>query len=302
MRAGSDALPPLRDVIAAHGLAAKKSLGQNFLLDLNLARKIARAAGPLEGAVVYEVGPGPGGLTRALLAEGARRVIAVERDARCVAALEEVALAFPGRLEIFSADAMAVDEAEVLRSRNIAPPVRIAANLPYNVGTALLVKWLTVDVWPPFWTSLTLMFQREVAERLVAACGAAAYGRLSVLAQWRSEPRILFDVDRRAFTPSPNVTSALVRIEPLAHPRAEASRADLERVSAAAFGQRRKMLRQSLKRLSPDAQARIRTAGIDPQSRPQDLSIEQFAALARAFGDAASTPGTSKLRASTSSA
>ncbi|MGH6889634.1 MAG: 16S rRNA (adenine(1518)-N(6)/adenine(1519)-N(6))-dimethyltransferase RsmA [Rhizomicrobium sp.] len=285
MPAASDALPPLRDVIAAHGLAAKKSLGQNFLLDLNLARKIARAAGPLDEAAVYEVGPGPGGLTRALLGEGARRVIAVERDARCVVALEEIARAFPGRLEIIPADAMAVDEAKMLRERNIMPPVRIAANLPYNVGTALLVKWLTTDVWPPFWTSLTLMFQREVAERLVAAPGSAAYGRLSVLAQWRSEPRILFDVDRRAFTPSPNVTSALVRIEPLASPRARVSRPDLERVTAAAFGQRRKMLRQSLKRLAPDAEARIRAAGIDPQSRPQDLDIARFAALARAFGD-----------------
>ncbi len=283
MREPSDGLPPLRNVIAAHGLGAKKSLGQNFLLDFNLTRKIARAAGPLEDCTIYEVGPGPGGLTRALLAEGAARVIAVERDRRCLAALEEIAQAFPGRLEIVPADAMALDEVELLRERNIVPPLRVAANLPYNVGTALLVKWLTAPSWPPFWASLTLMFQREVAERLVSAPGSAEFGRLSVLAQWRAEPRILFDVDRRAFTPSPSVTSALVRVEPLAEPRAPAQLEDLERVTAAAFGQRRKMLRQSLKQLSPDAEARIRSADVDPESRPQDLRIEQFAALARAF-------------------
>jgi len=279
----SDGLPPLREVIAAHGLSAKKSLGQNFLFDFNLTRKIARAAGPLENATIYEVGPGPGGLTRALLAEGAARVVAVERDRRCLAALEEIALAFPGRLEIVSADAMILDEMELFRERNITAPVRVAANLPYNVGTALLVKWLTANVWPPFWSSLTLMFQREVAERIVGAPGSAGYGRLAVLAQWRTRPQILFDVDRRAFTPSPSVTSALLRIEPLADPVAPARLEDLERVTAAAFGQRRKMLRQSLKQLAPDAEPRIRAAGIDPQSRPQDLDIRQFAALARAF-------------------
>jgi 16S rRNA (adenine1518-N6/adenine1519-N6)-dimethyltransferase len=279
----SDGLPPLRSVIAAHGLSAKKSLGQNFLLDFNLTRKIARAAGPLENATIYEVGPGPGGLTRALLAEGAARVIAVERDRRCIAALEEIALAYPGRLDIVSADAMALDETELLRERNIAPPLRIAANLPYNVGTALLVKWLTAPDWPPFWESLTLMFQREVAERIVSAPGSAEFGRLAVLAQWRTQPRILFDVDRRAFTPSPSVTSALLRVEPLAEPCAPAKLEDLERVTGAAFGQRRKMLRQSLKQLAPDAEARIRLAGADPESRPQDLDIGQFAALARAF-------------------
>jgi 16S rRNA (adenine1518-N6/adenine1519-N6)-dimethyltransferase len=279
----SDGLPPLRSVIAAHGLNAKKSLGQNFLLDFNLTRKIARAAGPLENSTIYEVGPGPGGLTRALLAEGASRVIAVERDRRCLAALEEISQAFPGRLEIVSADAMALDETELLRARNIAAPVRVAANLPYNVGTALLVKWLTAAAWPPFWASLTLMFQREVAERLVSAPGSADFGRLSVLAQWRTLPRILFDVDRRAFTPSPSVTSTLLRIEPLAEPRAPARLEDLERVTGAAFGQRRKMLRHSMKQLAPDAEARIGAAGVDPQSRPQDLGIEQFAALARAF-------------------
>ena len=291
MPVATDGLPPLRGVIAAHGLSAKKSLGQNFLLDLNLTRKIARAAGPLEGTTIYEVGPGPGGLTRALLSEGAARVIAAERDWRCLPALEEIALAFPGRLDIVSADAMTLDEAELLRERNIAPPLRVAANLPYNLGTALLVKWLTVHAWPPFWESLTLMFQREVAERLVSAPGSAVFGRLSVLAQWRTRPRILFDLDRRAFTPSPNVTSTLVRIEPLTEPRAPAAIADLERVTAAAFGQRRKMLRQSLRQLSPDAETRVRSCGIDPQARPQDLTVEQFASLARAFPVIPATAG-----------
>jgi len=275
-------LPPLRDVIAAYDLAAKKSLGQNFLLDLNLTRRIARAAGPLEGSTIYEVGPGPGGLTRALLMEGAARVIAVERDARCLPALAEIAAAYPGRLEIVPADALKIDETELLRTQNIIGAVRVAANLPYNVGTALLVKWLTADLWPPFWQSLTLMFQREVAERLVAEPGSKAYGRLSVLAQWRATPRILFDVDARAFTPPPKITSALIRLEPLAVPVAPARLADLEAVTAAAFGQRRKMLRQSLKTLAPGAEALIRAAGLDPTERPERLSVLQFAALARA--------------------
>ena len=203
----ADPLPPLRDVIAAHDLAAKKSLGQNFLLDLNLTRRIARAAGPLEDTTIYEVGPGPGGLTRALLMEGARRVIAVERDRRCLPALAEIAAAYPDRLEVISDDALKIDERELIRAQNIQGTVRVAANLPYNVGTALLVKWLTADSWPPFWQSLTLMFQREVAERLVAQPGTKAYGRLSVLAQWRAIPRLLFDVDARAFTPPPKITS-----------------------------------------------------------------------------------------------
>ena len=275
-------MPPLRDVIAAYDLAAKKSLGQNFLLDLNLTRRIARAAGPLEGSTIYEVGPGPGGLTRALLMEGAARVIAVERDARCLPALAEIAAAYPGRLEIVPADALKIDETELLRTQNIIGAVRVAANLPYNVGTALLVKWLTADLWPPFWQSLTLMFQREVAERLVAEPGSKAYGRLSVLAQWRATPRILFDVDARAFTPPPKITSALIRLEPLAVPVAPARLADLEAVTAAAFGQRRKMLRQSLKTLAPGAEALIRAAGLDPTERPERLSVLQFAALARA--------------------
>ena len=278
--AADDPLPPLRDVIAAHGLAAKKSLGQNFLLDLNLTRRIARAAGPLEGATIYEVGPGPGGLTRALLMEGAARVIAVERDARCIAALEEIANAYPGRLEIVEDDALSVNEAELLRARDVSGPVRIASNLPYNIGSALLVKWLT---GPTFWQSLTLMFQREVAQRLVAQPGTKDYGRLSILTQWRARARLLFDVSPRAFTPPPKVTSAIVRIEPLPAPVADARLEDLEAVTKAAFGHRRKMLRQSLKSLSPDAAALIARAGLNPEERAERLTIAQFAALARAF-------------------
>lgn len=274
-----DGLPPLREVIAAHDLRAKKSLGQNFLFDLNLTRRIARAAGPLENATLYEVGPGPGGLTRALLAEGAKRVIAVERDERCLPALAEIAAAYPGRLQIVAADALKLDEHQLLKSQH----VRVAANLPYNIGTALLVKWLTTAQWPPFFDSLTLMFQREVAMRIVAKPGSEAYGRLSVLAQWRTKPKILFDVARSAFVPPPKITSSVVRLEPLAEPAAPASLADLEKVTAAAFGQRRKMLRQSLKALAPDAEARIRTAGIEPTARPEQLSVAAFASLARVF-------------------
>ena len=283
MQEPADPLPPLRDVIAAYDLAAKKSLGQNFLLDLNLTRRIARAAGPLDGATIYEVGPGPGGLTRALLMEGASRVIAIERDARCLPALAEIANAYPGRLEIASGDALKIDERELLRMQNINGAVRVAANLPYNVGSALLVKWLTADSWPPFWQSLTLMFQREVAERLVAVPGTKAYGRLSVLAQWRASPRLLFDVDARAFTPPPKITSTLVRLEPLMVPVVLVELGDLEAVTAAAFGHRRKMLRQSLKSLAPDAEALIRSAGLDPTERPERLSVQQFGALARAW-------------------
>jgi 16S rRNA (adenine1518-N6/adenine1519-N6)-dimethyltransferase len=278
-----DELPPLREVIAAHGLAAKKSLGQNFLLDLNLTRRIARAAGPLEGTTIYEVGPGPGGLTRALLLEGAAKVIAVERDARCLPALEEISAAFPGRLDVVSADALTLDERAMLRERRIETEVRVAANLPYNIGTALLVKWLTAREWPPFWQSLTLMFQREVADRIVAKPRTESYGRLSVLAQWRTRPKILFDVSRSAFVPPPKITSAIVRLEPLVTPVAQAELEDLEAVTAAAFGQRRKMLRQSLKSLGPDAEALCRAADIDPTARPEQLSVAAFAALARAL-------------------
>jgi 16S rRNA (adenine1518-N6/adenine1519-N6)-dimethyltransferase len=275
-----DGLPALREVIAAHDLRAKKSLGQNFLFDLNLTRRIARASGPLDSATVYEVGPGPGGLTRALLHEGARRVVTVERDERCLPALAEIAAAYPGRLEIISADALKLDELALFE----ATRVRIAANLPYNIGTALLVKWLTQERWPPFWQSLTLMFQREVAERIVAKPGTEAYGRLSVLAQWRSAPKILFDVSRSAFVPPPKITSSVVRLDPLAAPVAPARLADLERVTAAAFGQRRKMLRQSLKTLAADAEDRIHEAGIAPTARPEQLSVAEFASLARLFG------------------
>jgi 16S rRNA (adenine1518-N6/adenine1519-N6)-dimethyltransferase len=271
-----DELPPLREVIATHGLAAKKSLGQNFLLDLNLTRRIARAAGPLEGETFYEVGPGPGGLTRALLAEGAQRVIAVERDARCIPALQQIAAAYPGKLQIIEDDALALDEAQLFDR-----PVRVAANLPYNVGTALLVKWLSAETWPPFWKSLTLMFQREVAERLVAKPDTEHYGRLSVLTQWRATAKIQFDVSRSAFVPPPKITSSIVRIEPLAKPVAEARLADLERITAAAFGQRRKMLRQSLKSLPADPALLTAAAGIDPTRRAETVPISGFAAMAR---------------------
>lgn len=271
----SDKLPPLRDVIAAHGLAAKKSLGQNFLFDLNLTARIARAAGAEGGGVFYEVGPGPGGLTRALLAEGADKVMAVERDVRCLPALEQIALAWPGKLEVISADALELDEAAILPRG-----VRVAANLPYNVGTALLIKWLTAESWPPIWASLTLMFQKEVAQRITAQPGTEHYGRLSVLAQWRCTAKILFDVNRGAFVPPPSVTSSIVRLEPRGEPLAPARLNDLEKITAAAFGQRRKMLRQSLKALG--GEALLEKAGVDPTARPEDLTIAQFAALARA--------------------
>jgi len=275
----NDSLPPLREVIAAYDLRAKKSLGQNFLFDLNLTRRIARAAGPLENSTIYEIGPGPGGLTRALLAEGAHRVVAIERDQRCLPALGEIAAAYPGRLEIHPADALKIDETKLFP----AGRVRIAANLPYNIGTALLVKWLTPTAWPPFWDSLTLMFQREVSERIVAKPDTESYGRLSVLSQWRTKPKILFDVSRSAFVPPPKITSSIVRLEPLAEPVAPAQLSDLEKVTAASFGQRRKMLRQSLKTLAPDAEDRIRTAGLDPTARPEQLSVAEFASLARQF-------------------
>jgi len=275
----ADPLPPLREVIAAHGLTAKKSLGQNFLFDLNLTRRIARAAGPLENTAIYEVGPGPGGLTRALLMEGAAKVIAVERDARCLPALAEIAAVYPGQLDVVQADALELDESKLFGGK----PVRIAANLPYNVGTALLVKWLTVETWPPFWQSLTLMFQREVAERIVAPPDTEHYGRLSVLAQWRTRPKILFDVSRQAFTPPPKITSSIVRIEPLDRPIAPCELRDLEKVTEAGFGQRRKMLRQSLKQIVPDAEALLGAAGVEPTARPEQLSVAEFASLARAY-------------------
>jgi 16S rRNA (adenine1518-N6/adenine1519-N6)-dimethyltransferase len=275
-----DDLPPLREVIRRHGLSARKSLGQNFLLDLNLTARIARAAGPLAGVSVVEIGPGPGGLTRALLASGARRVIAIERDARCLAALGEIAARYPDRLTILAGDALRIDPASELAGT----PARIVANLPYNIATQLLVDWLSVEPWPPWYDSMTLMFQREVAERIVAAPGSKTYGRLSVLAGWRTHPRILFDVAPSAFVPPPSVTSSLVHLTPRQAPLACDRRA-LERVSAAAFGQRRKMLRQSLKSLGTDTPALIGTAGLDPTARAEDVPVEGYVALARALAE-----------------
>jgi 16S rRNA (adenine1518-N6/adenine1519-N6)-dimethyltransferase len=274
-----DGLPPLREVIGALGLSARKSLGQNFLFDLNLTRRIAREGGPLQGRTVIEVGPGPGGLTRALLAEGAARVVAIERDDRCLPALRAVSDAYGGRLTVVSGDALDVDEAALAGGRAI-----VVANLPYNVATVLLVKWLTASPWPPWFDTLTLMFQREVAERIVAKPGGHAYGRLSVISQWRTSPRILFDVHRSAFTPPPKVTSSVVRFELLPAPRGEASSALLERVTAAAFGQRRKMLRSSLKSLGAFSDALLAEAGLDPTMRAEEVPVEGFAALARALG------------------
>ena len=273
-----DGLPPLREVIATHGIAAKKSLGQNFLLDLNLTAKIARMAGDLTGADVLEVGPGPGGLTRGLLAEGARKVLAVEKDSRCIAALEEVAAAYPGRLEIVNADALEVD-----LSDRLTAPIKIAANLPYNVGTELLVRWLTPSAWPPVWQSLTLMFQREVAQRIVARPGSKAYGRLAILSQWRTDPAIVLDLPPEAFTPAPKVSSAVVHLTALPAPRFEAEARTLERVVATAFNQRRKMLRSALKPLGPDTEDRLRAAGLPPTARAEEIDLEGFCALARAY-------------------
>ena len=273
-----DPLPPLRDVIETHGLRAKKSLGQNFLLDLNLTRKIARSAGKLAECDVLEIGPGPGGLTRALLMEGARKVVAIERDARCLAALAEVSEAFSGRLTVIEGDALEINPLEHLNQ-----PIRVVANLPYNVGTELLVRWLTPATWPPFWQSLTLMFQKEVAQRIVAQPGGKAYGRLSVLAQWRCDARLLFELPPQAFTPPPKVTSAVVHLTALPEPRFPANPDHLSKLVAAAFNQRRKMLRASLKSLRPDAEERIRAAGVDPTLRAEQVSIELFCKLSREF-------------------
>jgi len=275
-----DDLPPLREVIAQHGLMAVKALGQNFLLDLNLTQRIARAAGALEGCTVLEIGPGPGGLTRALLASGASRVVAIERDARCLPALAEIGARYPGRLDVIEGDALTIDPRPALGNG----PVRIVANLPYNVGTALLIQWLTGPQWPPFYASLTLMFQREVAERIVATPARPSdYGRLSVLAGWRTEAKILFDVAPAAFTPPPKVTSSIVHLVPRVAP-VPCELAALERVTAAAFGQRRKMLRQSLKPLG-DAAALLAAAGIDATRRAETLSVQEFVALANALAE-----------------
>ncbi len=270
-----DGLPPLRHVIERHGLQAKKSLGQNFLLDLNLTGKVARAAGDLSQATVVEVGPGPGGLTRALLMNGAARVVAVERDERCLTALDEIAAHYPGRLEIISGDALKTDFAAIAGSG----PVKIVANLPYKIGTELLVRWLTVTEWPPFYQSMTLMFQREVAERIVARPGSDAYGRLGVLAGWRTEARIAFDVPPQAFTPPPKITSSVVHLVPRSAPLPADVRT-LGRVTEAAFGQRRKMLRQSLKGI--EGARLLEATGIDGTRRAETLSVEEFVALANA--------------------
>lgn len=271
-----EALPPLRQVIATHGLAARKSLGQNFLLDLNLTAKIARQAGDLSQCDVLEIGPGPGGLTRGLLSEGARRVLAIEKDSRCLPALEEIAAAAPGRLQVINADALELDPLE-----HLTPPIRVAANLPYNVGTELLVRWLTPKTWPPFWQSLTLMFQREVAERIVASPGSKAYGRLAVLAQWRSDARIVMSLPPGAFTPPPKVSSAVVHLAALPAPRYPADAGVLQMVVARAFNQRRKMLRAALKGLAPDIEDRLIASGIKPTDRAETVGLEQFCALAR---------------------
>ena len=271
-----DELPPLRAVIAEHQLSARKSLGQNFLLDLNLTAKIARQAGDLSRCDVLEIGPGPGGLTRGLLSEGARRVLAVEKDSRCIPALAQIAKAYPGRLQVIEGDALEIDPLA-----HLTPPIRIAANLPYNIGTELLVRWLTPKEWPPFWESLTLMFQREVAERIVAQPGSKAYGRLAILAQWRAEARIAMSLPPGAFTPPPKVASAVVHLTALPEPRFPADAAVLSRVVAQAFNQRRKMLRASLRGLSPDIEDMLRAAGLNPTDRAEQISLEGFCALAR---------------------
>lgn len=282
MTLAADGLPPLRDVVAAHGLDAKKSLGQNFLFDLNLTRKIARAAGPLDACDVVEIGPGPGGLTRALLAEGARHVFAIERDARALAALEEIAAAYPGRLSIINADALEID---INKLGDGVQPLKIVANLPYNIGTALLTRWLEAEPWPPRYARMVLMFQREVALRLVATPRQrAAYGRLAVLANWRCTTQLLFDVAPSAFTPPPKVTSSVVALEARAEPLPCALGA-LTSVTKAAFGQRRKMLRQSLKSLGHglDAMRLLDAAGLEPTARAEDIDVAGFVGLAQAM-------------------
>ena len=270
-----DGLPPLREVIEAHGLGAKKALGQNFLFDLNLTRRIARAAGPFENRTIVEIGPGPGGLTRALLAEGATKVIAIERDARALPALAEIAAHYPGRLQVIEGDALEIDWRKLVDG-----PAQIVANLPYNIATALLIGWLTDGPWPPWFSSLTLMFQKEVAQRIAAKPDEEAYGRLSVISQWRCEAKKLFDVNRSAFTPPPKVTSSIVQLVPRAicEPACEVSK--LERVTAAGFGQRRKMMRQSLKSVFAEPEVVLARLGLDATARAETLRVADFARLA----------------------
>jgi 16S rRNA (adenine1518-N6/adenine1519-N6)-dimethyltransferase len=281
---GIDDLPPLRDVIKRYDLSARKSLGQNFLLDLNLTARIARAAAPLDDATIIEVGPGPGGLTRALLALGAKRVIAVERDERALAALEDISKRYPGRLEIVSGDAMRFDPRPLLGTER----AKIVANLPYNIATALLIDWLSIEPWPPWYDMMVLMFQREVAERIVSRENDEAYGRLAVLANWRTETKILFDISPAAFVPQPKVTSSVVRLVPRAAPE-PCDRRALEQVAAAAFGQRRKMLRQSLKSLNADPARLAAAAEVDPTRRAETVPVSGFVAMARELIDIRST-------------
>ena len=274
---GPDGLPPLRDVIERHGLNAKKSLGQNFLLDLNLTRKIARLAGDLTDRTVVEIGPGPGGLTRALLTEGAKRIIAVERDDRCLPALEEIAAHYPARLVVVAGDALETDWLKLIVGSH---PVTIAANLPYGIASLLLVRWLETEPWPPWFDRMVLMFQREVADRIVAAPHTKSYGRLSVLAQWRTSAKIVMNLPPEAFTPPPKVASAVVEFRPIPTPEPKCHVATLARVTAAAFGQRRKMLRSSLKQLTALPELLLREAAIAPERRAEDLSVSEFARLA----------------------
>ena len=269
-----DGLPPLRDVIASHDLVAKRQLGQNFLLDLNLTAKIARLAGDLTACDVLEVGPGPGGLTRGLLVEGARKVLVVEKDPRCLPALQQIAAAYPGRLEVVEGDALSLD-----LSAQLTQPVRIVANLPYNIGTELLIRWLTPPVWPPVWQSLTLMFQKEVAERIVAKTRSDPYGRLALLAQWRCDAKIVMLLPPEAFTPAPKVHSAVVHLTRLAAPRFPADEKTLNRITTMGFGQRRKMLRSSLKGMGAGIEDQLRAAGIEPTARAEEVSLEQFCRL-----------------------
>jgi 16S rRNA (adenine1518-N6/adenine1519-N6)-dimethyltransferase len=274
--AAIDGLPPLREVIATHGIDARKSLGQNFLLDLNLTARIARLAGDISKADILEVGPGPGGLTRGLLAEGARRVLAIEKDPRCLPALEEIASAYPGRLDVLNTDALTVDPLA-----HLTPPIRIVANLPYNIGTELLVRWLTPPEWPPAWESLTLMFQKEVALRIVAQPGDKAYGRLAILARWLTEPRIVLTLPPEAFTPPPKVHSAVVHLTALREPRYPADGKILNRLVAAGFNQRRKMLRASLRGSAPDIEAKLEAAGIKPTARAEEVALGDWCRLAQ---------------------
>ena len=271
-----DTLPPLREVISTHTLNAKKSLGQNFILDLNLTAKIARLAGSLDDHDILEIGPGPGGLTRGLLSEGARRVVVLEKDIRCMPALEEIKAAYRNKVQIFNADALEFDA-----QRHLTGPVRIVSNLPYNVGTELLIRWLAPGDWPPFWETLTLMFQKEVAERIIAAPGSKAYGRLSILAQWKANAKIVLALPPEAFSPPPKVHSAVVHMTALPEPRFPAPARLLSSTVAMAFNQRRKMLRSSLKSASKDIEMVLRDAGLEPTARAEEISLEGFCALAR---------------------